>query len=113
LALALGLDIENVPNPGFKDVNKDDWYYGPVAALVKAGVIKGYDDGTFRPFEHVTRAQMAKMITIGFGFDQEELTNNPFEDVKNGDWFAQFVGALLKNEITTGTTATTFSPYEK
>lgn len=43
----------------FKDVRADDWYAGQVATAVKAGYIKGYPDGTFKPDRKITRNEMA------------------------------------------------------
>lgn len=110
LALVLGLDTTNVQNPGFTDVKTTDWYYGSVAALANAGIMKG-SGNTFKPSAKLTRAQMAKIFTIGFGFSEEPLKNNPFKDVQSNDWFVTYLPALIKNGITKGTTATTFSPY--
>lgn len=109
LALVLGLDTKNVKDPGFSDVKKQDWYYGPVAALVEAGIIKG-DGGKFKPFETLNRAQMAKMVALGFGFQQGKVPTQ-FTDVKSSDWFSSYVGVLVEKGITKGTTPTTFSPY--
>ncbi|WP_419961095.1 choice-of-anchor I family protein [Psychrobacillus sp. BM2] len=111
LAKTLGMNMENVKNPGFKDVKVTDEYYGPIAALVEAGVIEGYNDKTFKPGEPLTRAQMSKIISLGFKLDEVKLTNTPFTDVKTGDWYADYVQALIANNITTGTTPTTFAPY--
>lgn len=114
LAMVLDLDIENVEDPGFSDVTKTDEYYGPIAALAKAGIIIGYtnDDGIkeFKPAITLTRSQMAKIIVKGFEFEEEELTDDRFEDVKVDDEFANYVQTLLTHEITVGTTDTTFSP---
>lgn len=111
LAKTLGMNMENVKNPGFKDVKVTDEYYAPIAALVEAGIIEGYNDKTFKPGEPLTRAQMSKIISLGFKLDEVKLTNTPFTDVKAGDWYADYVQALITNEITTGTTPTTFAPY--
>jgi hypothetical protein len=109
LAFALGLDTTNVKDPGFTDVKKTDWYYGPIAALVEAGITKGYGD-KFNPFDTLNRAQMAKMLVVGLEF-QEGQAPTQFSDVKSSDWFAGHVGILVEEGITTGTTPTTFSPY--
>ncbi|WP_456277583.1 S-layer homology domain-containing protein [Bacillus sp. AK128] len=109
VALSLGLDTTNVKNPGFKDANLTDWYYGPVAALVNAGIMSGYGD-QFKPNEPLTRAQMAKIISLGYKLEQGELSNNPFKDVKSTDWFAQYLPGLISSEITTGKTPDTFAP---
>ncbi|MEK4406288.1 S-layer homology domain-containing protein [Sporosarcina sp. FSL K6-6792] len=110
LAQTLGLDTKNVKNPGFKDVKVTDPHYGSIAALVEAGVVKGYDDKTFKPGGSLTRAHIAKMLSIGFNLEEAKLTNSPFKDVKAEHWFADYVQALITNEITTGTTPTTFEP---
>lgn len=110
LALTLGLDTTNVINPGFTDVKSSDWYYGPVAALVEKGILQGYGD-KFKPAETLTRAQMAKILTLGFNFGEHNLTNNPFKDVQNDDWFAPYLPVLISEKITTGRTPDTFDPY--
>lgn len=110
LALTLGLDTKNVKNPGFTDVKVTDEYYGPIAALVEAGIVKGYDDKSFKPGNQLTRAQMAKIITVGFGLKEEKLTDAHFKDVDGQGWYADFVQSLITNNITTGTTPTTFGP---
>ena len=44
-----------------------DYFYQPVLYLACHGVISGYADGTFRPFNNTTRAQMVKIVVLGFG----------------------------------------------
>ena len=111
LASVLNLDMKNVENPGFVDVKETDEYYKPIAALVKEGIISGYPaDKTFKPANQLTRAQMAKIISLGFKLDGETLTDTRFTDVKASDAFSGYVQSLLTNGITKGTTATTFSP---
>ena len=46
----------------FKDVKTDSWYYRIVVSAVKAGMIKGYEDNTFRPDEKISRQDMAVMV---------------------------------------------------
>jgi len=110
LAQTLGLDTKNVGNPGFKDVKVSNPHYGAIAALVKAGIVEGYNDKTFKPGEPLTRAHMAKIISVGFDLEKVKLTNNPFKDVKAEHWYADYVQTLITNEITTGKTPTTFEP---
>jgi len=110
LAQTLGLNTKNVKNPGFTDVKVTDQYYGPIAALVEAGIVEGYNDKTFKPGKPLTRAHMAKILSVGFNLEQVKLTNSLFTDVKDEHWFADYVQALITNEITTGTTPTTFEP---
>ncbi|WLR51502.1 glycosyl hydrolase family 18 protein [Bacillus tianshenii] len=46
----------------FKDVSKDRWSYGAIRLMNQAGIFGGFSDGTFRPEEPVTRAQMAALL---------------------------------------------------
>ncbi len=48
---------------GFSDVANDAWYAGFVARLARLGVAAGFGDGTFRPDDPVTRAQMATFLS--------------------------------------------------
>ena len=51
----------------FGDVHPPDYFYTPVQYLACHGAISGYADGTFRPFNNTTRAQMVKIVVLGFG----------------------------------------------
>ncbi|WP_301107714.1 S-layer homology domain-containing protein [Sporosarcina sp.] len=113
IANVLKLDVKNVKNPGFKDISTAHQYYGYIAALVEAGVISGFEDQTFKPGEQMTRAHMSKMIIKGFGFKEaSQNVSSPFTDVTKKHWFAPYVESLRINNITTGTTPTTFSPSQ-
>lgn len=112
IALSLDLDVENVKNPGFKDVKPTDWYYGPVAALANAGIINGISKDTFDPAGTLSRAEMAKIIVKAYNLKEEPLTKTPFTDVKEGVWYTNYIQPLINNQITTGKTETTFAPNE-
>ncbi|MGG0670447.1 S-layer homology domain-containing protein [Lederbergia citrisecunda] len=110
LALVLELDTKNVSDPGFKDISKTSPYYSYIAALVEEGIISGYEDNTFRPHDSLTRAQMAKIIVLGFSLEEMPSVSLPFSDINSKQWHIEFVRSLYAHEITTGTTPTTFSP---
>lgn len=113
MANALRLDTKNVKEPGFKDVSKSYPFYGEIAALVNAGIIKGYTDDTFKPTESLTRAQMAQYLVLGFELEQENLPKLPFNDVNAKSAHAKYIQALVASKITTGKTTTTFEPNAK
>src|SRR5439155_18694569 len=50
----------------FSDVPVGEWYYEYVRCLYCRGGISGYADGTFRPYNNTTRAQMAKSVVLAF-----------------------------------------------
>ncbi len=62
--LIRSLDIEEVTpvTPHFEDVQPDAWYYGAVEGAYAAGLIKGYEDGTFRPEHEISREEMTALI---------------------------------------------------
>src|SRR5919204_6058718 len=52
----------------FSDVLPTDYFYQAVAYLYCHGVIGGYADGTFRPYNSTTRGQFSKMLVLAEGF---------------------------------------------
>ena len=46
----------------FTDVANDSWYNEEISTLVQAGILKGYEDGTFRPDQSVIRAELAAIL---------------------------------------------------
>lgn len=108
IAGILGLDTTNVENPNFKDISTDFQYYGAIAALVKEGIINGYEDNTYRPNATLTRGHMAKILTRAFDLKADDQAS-PFEDIATSE-YKNDIEALYDNKVTVGTTATTFSP---
>ena len=58
----------------FSDVAPDAWYNNAVSTMVNAGIIQGYEDGTFRPNASITRAEFAAIASrfMSAGYDVEE-----------------------------------------
>ncbi len=66
------------------DVGKNEIYYQAVMTLNAMDVIKGYEDGTFKPEQNVTRAEFTAMLmrTLGLGgIGSTSAANLPFSDV--------------------------------
>jgi len=113
IAAILELDTNHVEDPGLTDITKDKWYYGSVAALVKADVVDGFKDSTFRPNQVLTRAEASRIINKAFKLKFNEKTNVPFNDVKNDIWYYKDVQALLENGVTKGKTKDQFAPNDQ
>lgn len=107
LAGVLGLDTNNVKNPGFTDVSTSNEYYGAIAALANAGIINGYPDGTFKPNAPIQRNHMAKILALAFGLKASPTATTPFTDLNHQE-YEGYIKALYENKITTGMTPTTF-----
>ena len=72
----------------FSDVNSSDWYGTTVATLADMGIVKGYEDGTFRPNEPITRAEFAAIATRFFEETGATYEPGTFTDVVGNEWFA-------------------------
>ena len=107
-AAIVGLLIVAAPALAFSDVGSRDWFGPAVAQLSQAGVINGYDDGSFQPYNVVTRAQFAAMLARIL--NPPTSATSPFTDVSTGDWFAPAVASLVNAGLVSGTSPTTFSP---
>lgn len=74
----------------YPDVKTDDWFYIAICTLTNGGILKGYPDGTFRPDQPITRAELATIITrFDTQFGILEVTEN-FADV-SGHWSEFYV----------------------
>ena len=106
LANSLGLDTENAPDAGFKDLNSR--VKGSVNALAELGIIAGKTADTFGTSEPLSRGAMAKFLVLGFELeDYAEPT--PFTDARGV--FAPYIEALYGTGITSGKTATSYGTY--
>jgi len=84
----------------FSDVATGDWFAMQVEVLADLGLIAGYPDGTFRPWEPITRAEFATMgvALAQFAYDGTE----DFPDVAESDWFYDFVRTAVNNGLVVG-----------
>ena len=93
----------------FTDVPVGSYYYDAVLWAVENGITEGTSDTTFSPNDTCTRAQI-----VAFLWRSEKSpaagTANPFADVKSTAYYAGAVLWAVKEDITKGTTNTTFSP---
>lgn len=68
LVRALGLMPAADTSQGFSDVSAGSWYAEAVATAAKAGLLGGYEDGTFRPGREITREEQAAMMVRAMSF---------------------------------------------
>ena len=84
----------------FSDVSSSHWALASVEFLKEKQWINGYEDGTFRPDNNITRAEYAKLILTVFGI--KEGGQADFSDVSKDAWYAPFVAAAQANGIING-----------
>ena len=96
----------------FTDVNEDAWYYKDVCIGVREGYINGYQDGTFRPNEPITREEAASIVRTITGL-VENGSSKFTDDNEIGSWAKKAVYALSDNKIMSGYEDNTFRPKNK
>jgi hypothetical protein len=100
---------------GFSDVSTANPYYEAIQSMATAGIIGGYEDGTFRPLAPVWRAQFAKMVTGALALPVAEGMTSPFTDLgvdlSDSLYPHECVAAAYAAGITQGLSATTFGPW--
>lgn len=82
-----GLLISPAPaiSASFTDVEAGTKLDAALLKLKNAGIVNGYEDGSFRPKGNLTRAEFCKMTNKLFGYDT--LSSSGFPDVEETDWF--------------------------
>lgn len=101
LAEALGLDTSDNNSP-FTDVKPTDDIAGVATALNKLGVFTGNEQGKFDPNSPITRAQMAKVLTVAFQLKPTGKSAMQFRDVDPNHWTYEYINVLAQHGITIG-----------
>lgn len=80
----------------FSDVSASDWYGTTVATLSAMDIVRGYEDGTFRPNAPITRAEFAAIATRFFEETGAEYEPGTFDDVTGDEWFANAIADAVE-----------------
>lgn len=72
----------------YTDVSAEQWYWEPVSALGGSGILNGYPDGSFAPYEPIKRSEFAKMIVSAFSVSANKKS---FRDVSPEAWYEPYV----------------------
>lgn len=94
----------------FTDVAAGRFYSKAVAWLAEEMITTGTTPTTFSPDDPVSRGQMATFLWRYSGEPEPASLDTDFTDVPGGRFYSKAVAWLVEQEITTGTTPTTFSP---
>ena len=115
LVVAMALSMVTMASAAFTD-DAEITKKAAVSVLSTIGVLKGYDDGSFKPTGDVTRAEMAKMIAtiLNKGDDVGDIYKGActFTDTAS-HWAAGYVAYCAQEKIINGKSATKFDPDGK
>lgn len=119
---ALGLEADSTSvRHAFADIAETDWFAGVVGAAVKAQIVSGFEDGTFRPNDTITREQMAVMLANALAFANKSVSVTGkllpllavFEDkAAIGPWAQVAAAQMAESGIMTGQTERQFAPQD-
>ena len=94
----------------YTDVAADSWYNTPVSTLGAMGIVRGYEDGSFRPDAPITRAEFAAIAVRFFENDNVNYEEGLFTDIAGSEWFADAVAAAQEHGIVGGYPDGSFQP---
>lgn len=103
---------QRVRSGGFSDVTDDYWAYPFIAALSQRQIISGFQDGTFRPDQPVTRAEFASFVQKAFdqNLDQKAVQYN---DIPSDFWAAPAIQAATRTGFLKGYPGNVFRPKQQ
>jgi len=110
---ALG-GANEAPEQSFSDGEQiGSWARQAVADAVRAGIISGYEDGSFRPGESITRAEMTAMIIRALRMPLQTGEATSFVDDANiPTWAKGYVTAAVESGIVSGRSGNAFAPND-
>lgn len=119
VASAMPLDGSTGP---FTDVGKDGEYYDALVYLKDKGVISGYPDGSFKPFQTINRAEFTKIVMGANGYDPAKDPSGfdiyssgdlGFKDVQDKAWYIPYLREAKKMDVIGGYPDGTFKPGQE
>ena len=109
-----GIDTAAYAQVPFSDVQGEDWYGPYVAWAAETGITLGFEDGSFRPGDNISREQLAVMLQRYIGAFGLELTleeKAAFSDEETvSDWALTAVNTLRDAGLMNGREDNRFEP---
>jgi len=94
----------------FTDVS-GHWAEANIKSLAQKGIINGFEDGTFKPNNSVTRAEFTTMVVKALGLTTSADVN--FTDVASGSWYESYIKSAVKAGLVSGMPDGSFKPDEQ
>lgn len=109
--LSYGDDLpDGMYQASFPDVDSDAWFNKYIGYLEDKDVLSGYEDGTFRPMDTITRGEISAVIARAQRYDLISY-NGIVTDVTENDWAKDYIETLADKNIVSGYEDGTFGPY--
>ncbi len=76
------------------------WAGSTIQSWIDKGLVKGYEDGTFKPENNITRAEFMTLVNGAFGYTKTATTN--YKDVATDSWYANAIAKATAAGYITG-----------
>ncbi|ARU62163.1 hypothetical protein CBW65_14995 [Tumebacillus avium] len=96
----------------FPDVLSSHYAKDSIESLAARSIIAGFEDGTFRPQQTVTRAQFAAMLVKALGIKEDTSAVSVFTDVAADKWYSSVVNTAFEAKLLTGRGNGIFAPED-
>ena len=99
----------------YSDVFADSDYYASCTRLADLGIIAGYEDGTFRPDNTITRAEFTKIIVCMMDKEDDARGSTGltgFFDVDSASWYTNYIRYAVNRSILSGYADGSFRPND-
>jgi len=101
MANILGLKQEISGSRTYPDVSKNHWAYNNIIAVTEKGLFTGYEDGTFRPDNFITRAEFATVLAKYLKLKNVEHEESNFADIEN-HWAQNYIEEIYRVRLIEG-----------
>ncbi|MBP9758857.1 S-layer homology domain-containing protein [Candidatus Dojkabacteria bacterium] len=99
---AFGFTLSTDNNPGFPDIATDSKYIKEINTLKALGIVSGYSDGSYKPSQIVTRAEVTKFIVLSLEKKEKIVPSNitnRFPDIATDNLFLQYINYLAQSKV--------------
>lgn len=97
----------------FTDVTETHKYFKAINFLKDEEVVKGYEDGSFKPDKSLTRAEFMKIILLGNRMEIKKADKPPFPDVPLGQWYTDYIATGASYDFIQGYQDGLFRPEQE
>lgn len=111
MTMVIAIPVVAAQTGKFSDVPDGKWFTNAVNYCAQKGYVSGYENGTFRPDNKLTRAEMAVIMNKKLGL--KESASNTFKDVAAGKWYTEAVLHCVKAGVMTGYDSKSFGTNDK
>ncbi len=112
LAKSFWFTAEYPSSKQFSDVERDEWYSKYLYPLSQEWAFWWYKDGTFKPFQNISRAEFIKAALKASAIESKEVLNTQFFDVHPDEWYAKYIVRANKLWIINGYKDWNFRPND-